>query len=151
ANSDMIDLMWRNLPYNSVQNHALVSGDHLYHLLPVPEMTYTPVDHVLPDRTKAPDGTVFLSHLMHMAIKYGELTEYIPAAPVGHVIPEDVGVLKEVGNLMWAEICGRKRPVEVRVTRRGEAWSARSYASPATGNPTVDALVSQIDAATRKI
>ncbi len=152
ANQQMIDLMWANLPYNSAQNHALVSGDHLYHLLPLPEMTYTPVDDVVPDRTKTPDGTVFLSHLIHMAIKYGELTEYIPAAPVGNVIPEHISILKDVGNMLWNEICGEKRPLEVRVTRHGEQWKPRPlFDSPPTGSDVVDALLAKINRATEEI
>jgi hypothetical protein len=34
-NPNLVDLLWENLPYNSIQSHALVSGDHLYHVAPI--------------------------------------------------------------------------------------------------------------------
>lgn len=33
-NSALVDLLWNTLPYRSLQTHALVTGDHLYHLVP---------------------------------------------------------------------------------------------------------------------
>lgn len=33
-NKTLIDLFYDTLPYKSLQNHALVSGDCLYHLVP---------------------------------------------------------------------------------------------------------------------
>lgn len=36
-----------------------------------------------------------------MAIKYGPLSEYLPAAPCGIVIPEDIPKLQKAGNLLW--------------------------------------------------
>jgi hypothetical protein len=33
-NSALVDLLWSTLPYRSLQTHALVTGDHLYHLVP---------------------------------------------------------------------------------------------------------------------
>lgn len=152
VNVRLTDLLWESLPYASIQNHALVSGDHLYHLLPRVELTYTQVDYVVADRTKEPDGTMFMSHLLHLAVKYGELTEYLPAAPIGRVIPEHIGVLKEAGNAMWAEVCGQKRPVEVRVSRKGEAWFETPLPAPRrTHNAAVDDLLAKIHAATESI
>jgi hypothetical protein len=34
VNPSLVNLLYENLPYRSLQNHALVSGDHLYHLVP---------------------------------------------------------------------------------------------------------------------
>jgi hypothetical protein len=33
-NSALVDLLWSTLPYRSLQTHALVTGDHLYLLVP---------------------------------------------------------------------------------------------------------------------
>lgn len=33
-NTALVDLLWDTLPYRSLQTHALVTGDHLYHLVP---------------------------------------------------------------------------------------------------------------------
>lgn len=33
-NPTLVNLLFEKLPYSSLQTHALVSGDHLYHLVP---------------------------------------------------------------------------------------------------------------------
>src|SRR5579863_1762836 len=75
-NGELCNILWDHLPYRSIQNHALVSGEHLYHLCPIRELVYTPAASK-EDRRQSPDGTVFLSHLQHLAVKYGHLTEPI--------------------------------------------------------------------------
>lgn len=117
-NRHLADLFWDRLPYNSLQNHALVSGHHLYHLVPSVELLYTEAGHK-EDRTKSADGTLFLSQLQHLAIKYGPLSEYIPAAPVGHVIPEHMPLLREAGRGCWEAAFRSKEIIEVRVRREG--------------------------------
>src|ERR1043165_4223131 len=74
-NQALCNLLWEHLPYNSIQTHALVSGEHLYHIAPITDLVTTVADHK-EDRTQSPDGAVFLSQLQHMAIKYGRLSEY---------------------------------------------------------------------------
>lgn len=34
VNPTLVNFLYDYLPYRSLQNHALVSGDHLYHLVP---------------------------------------------------------------------------------------------------------------------
>ncbi len=119
-NRNLCDLFWDSLPYNSLQNHALVSGHHLYHLVPSVAFVYTPAESKV-DRTTSPDGTLFLSQLQHLAIKYGPLSEYIPAAPVGSVIPEHIPLLREAGRACWDATFRTKQIVEVRVRRKGTA------------------------------
>ena len=99
-NRDLSDLFWQSLPYNALQNHALVSGHHLYHLVPRVELIGAQAE-TKEDRTKSPDGTLFLSQLQHLAIKYGPLSEYIPAAPVGRVIPDHLPLLRAAGRAWW--------------------------------------------------
>jgi hypothetical protein len=118
-NGDLCDLLWDHLPYRSIQNHALVSGEHLYHLSPIRELVYTPAASK-EDRRQSQDGTVFLSHLQHLAIKYGLLTEPISAAPVAYVSPDHIPMLKEAGRRCWDRAYRSKEVIEVRVTRRGE-------------------------------
>lgn len=33
-NTNLLDVLWDTMPYRSLQTHALVTGDHLYHLVP---------------------------------------------------------------------------------------------------------------------
>ncbi len=150
-NPVLASLLWSKLPYNSLQNHALVSGNHLYHLVPIPELVST-VAEAKEDRTKSPDGTVFLSQLRHLAIKYGPLTEYIPAAPVGHVRPEHLPLLREAGRACWQAAYLTKTPIEVRVTRHGESQATyRLPPPPVVQSPKVQDLIMNIHAATQNI
>jgi hypothetical protein len=151
ANRNLADLFWESLPYNALQNHALVSGEHLYHLVPIMELIYTQAERK-EDRTKSPDGTLFLSQLQHLAIKYGRLSEYIPAAPVGHVIPEHIPLLREAGRACWSATYHTKQIVEVRVRRRGATETA--YRLPrlsCDARPEVQALISRIQDETESV
>ncbi|WP_134662553.1 MULTISPECIES: hypothetical protein [unclassified Amycolatopsis] len=139
-NPKLADLLWESLPYNSLQNHALVSGNHLYHLAPIRELIFTQADRT-EDRTLSPDGTVFLSQLQHLAVKYGPLSEYLPAAPVGRVMSSDLGRLKKAGEACWDSAYLSKELVEVRVRRKHEA--AESYELPPPG-PVADERVEQL-------
>jgi hypothetical protein len=152
-NRNLADLLWEMLPYNSLQNHALVSGEHLYHLVPSAELIYTHAERKA-DRTKAPDGTLFLSQLQHLAIKYGRLSEYIPAAPIGYVIPEHIALLREAGRACWDATYRTKEIVEVRVRRKGAVESP--YRLPrlpceAGAHPEVQALISRIHEETERV
>lgn len=150
-NPNLCDLLWENLPYNSIQSHALVSGDHLYHVTPIYRLVWEQAKYK-EDRTKSPDGTVFLSQLQHLAVKYGVLSEYLPAAPVGQVIPEHIPILKQVGQEMWDAAYRTKQIVEVRITRKGERPTEFRLATPpACGHAGVDALVREIHAETQRI
>ncbi|MCP2330332.1 DUF3830 family protein [Actinoalloteichus caeruleus] len=144
-NPRLADLLWNELlPYNSLQNHALVSGNHLYHLVPHHQLVYTRAEYK-EDRTKSPDGTVFLSQLQHLAVKYGPLSEYLPAAPVGHVVPEDVEALRAAGRACWEAAWSSKQVIEVRVRRKGE--DVRNFVLPRTApvdSPAVQKLVEEI-------
>jgi hypothetical protein len=150
-NRSLSDLLWEALPYNALQNHALVSGRHLYHLVPLMELVYTAAE-TKEDRTQSPDGTLFLSQLQHLAIKYGPLSEYIPAAPVGRVIPEHLPLLREAGQACWNAAIKTKQIVEVRVRRQGEDTSGYALPWARIELPReVDALLSRIRSETEKV
>lgn len=143
-NGNLAKLFWDSLPYNALQNHALVSGNHLYHLVPLVELIYTHAE-MKEDRTQSPDGTLFLSQLQHLAIKYGPLSEYIPAAPVGRVIPEHLSLLREAGRACWHATYSSKQPIEVRVRRRGTTEANYSLKWPEVSLPAdVAAVVARI-------
>ena len=151
TNRNLVDLFWDSLPYNSLQNHALVSGHHLYHLVPDVALLYTQAQ-MKEDRTKSPDGTLFLSQLQHLAIKYGPLSEYIPAAPVGHVIPEHMDRLREAGRACWQAAYKSKEIIECRVRRKdtpASAYPLRRFECREL--PEVQALLTRIQDETERV
>lgn len=149
-NPVLANLLWNHLPYNSLQNHALVSGKHLYHIAPIPELVYTTAQFKVADRTTCPDGTMFLSSLRHMAIKYGSLTENLPAAPVGHVRPDHIAQFREAGRLCWEAATKTHSTVEVRVTRHGEPFTFYELPAPrAVSSFAAQNLIRRIHVATQ--
>ncbi|WP_218003400.1 hypothetical protein [Nocardia concava] len=118
-NPELADALWEALPYRSLQGHALVAGQHLYHVAPIPSLLHVPAAEKIADRRDAPDGTVFLSALQHLGIKYGTLTEPMPAAPVGRIRDEDVAVLLEAGQAVWDSVYSTKQPILVEVRKAG--------------------------------
>ncbi|OJJ70095.1 hypothetical protein ASPBRDRAFT_129539 [Aspergillus brasiliensis CBS 101740] len=131
ANPTLVSLLGSALPYRSLQTHAVVAGDQLYHLVPLEQLIVngpsyrpkrpiansakcTPADKKAPDRAKEPDGSVFLSSFQHFVIKYGEVTEHQPVATCGKVIDEDMEKLRWVADEIWKFQCEtRKHPIEV--------------------------------------
>src|SRR5262245_31165135 len=99
-NAAQANALWESLPYRSLQGHALVAGQHLYHVAPVHDFLHINPQYTL-DRRLAPDGTLFSSKLQHLGIKYGPLTEPIVASPIGRVVPEHEARLKAAGRAVW--------------------------------------------------
>ncbi|KAF4165494.1 hypothetical protein CNMCM6936_007836 [Aspergillus lentulus] len=113
SNPTLVKLLGTVLPYHSLQTHAVVAGDQLYHLVPLEQLIYTPADKKAPDRAKEPDGSVFLSSFQHLVIKYGEVTEHQAVATCGRVIDEDLQTLRWVADEVWKSQCEAKQPIEV--------------------------------------
>ncbi|MFF4318713.1 hypothetical protein [Streptomyces sp. NPDC001568] len=118
-NPELADALWEALPYQSLQGHALVAGEHLYHAAPIPSLLHLSASTRIADRRDAPDGTVFCSALQHLGIKYGTLTEPMPASPVGRIRQEDVSALQEAGRLTWDSVYSTKKPILVEVRKAG--------------------------------
>jgi hypothetical protein len=95
---------------------------------------------------------VFLSQLQHVAVKYGHLTEYIPAAVIGHVIPEHVPILKQAGQEIWQAAYRTKQVIEVRLTRKGEPCDTFKLPPlPPIQSKAVEELVREINDETQRI
>ncbi|MFF1561224.1 hypothetical protein [Streptomyces sp. NPDC058279] len=149
-NPALADALWESLPYQSLQGHALVAGSHLYHMAPIHSLLYTHASHRIPDRRDAPDGTVFCSALQHLGIKYGTLSEPMPASPVGQVRPADMPALREAGQAVWDAVYSTKKPITVEVRRAGTAGGHRIPRLAAT-DPDADQLIRDIHAETDRI
>lgn len=145
-NPEFCNLLWSYLPYNSIQLHALISGQHLYHYNPIIE-TFFIEPKTKESRAKSPEGTVFLSYLQHLSIKYGHVTEDLPAAPIARVIPEDISKLKEAGKKCWESTYKTKELIEVRVTKKGEKFDQSNFKIKRYGtvkNKEVQKLIDEI-------
>ncbi|KAF9886560.1 hypothetical protein FE257_011332 [Aspergillus nanangensis] len=120
---------------------------------PVSSRMYTPADYKVPNRVTEPDGTLFLSGLQHLAIKYGPLTEYLLAAPCGSVMLEDMDELRAAGNGVWKACSQTKQAIDVVVwdASKPEPTEHLSLPMERIGITTeVKALVEAIHAETEK-
>lgn len=118
VNSDLIEPLWAALPYRTLQGHALVAGDCLYHVPPAHEVLHAIPDHRT-NRQAAPLGTVSCSAIQHLSIKYGVLTEPMPTAPIGRVDAADIDALPKVGQAVWESMHGAGEPIIAEVRRLG--------------------------------
>ncbi|MGP4102949.1 cucumopine synthase-related protein [Nonomuraea sp. KM90] len=149
-NAALTQALWEALPYRSIQGHALIAGHHLYHLAPAPELLHAPATYRVDDRRDAPDGTIFCSRLQHLGIKYGPLSEPMPATPIGRVLPQDLAALAEAGRAVWQAVYASDRPVTVEVRRAGGRGGHALPRLPAH-DPAVAELVREVHAETESI
>lgn len=118
-NSKLCEILWKSLPYQSIQCHALVAGQQLYH--------YTPIIEAIPykaqtkeDKVKQLIGRINMSSLQLMSIKYGFITEYLESVPVAQVVEEDLERLGKVGKAVWKSIYKTKKIIKVTVEQSGQ-------------------------------
>ncbi|MEV7616683.1 hypothetical protein [Streptomyces sp. NPDC089799] len=149
-NPALADALWESLPYQSLQGHALIAGEHLYHVSPIPALLHTPHTTRIPDRREAPDGTVFLSGLQHLGIKYGTLTEPMPANPVGQIREADIPALQEAGAAIWDAVYSTKKQIRAEVRRAGEPGGHSIPKLPAA-HADAAALIADVLTETEKI
>jgi hypothetical protein len=149
-NAALADALWDALPYRSLQGHALVAGQHLYHVAPIPSLLHLPASTRIADRRDAPDGTVFCSALQHLGVKYGPLTEPMPASPVGRVRPEDIPALVEAGRAVWDAVYTTKHPVLVEV-RRAETEGGHRIPHLRAADADANRLTRDVHAETERV
>jgi Cucumopine synthase C-terminal helical bundle domain len=115
-NADLVEPLWAALPYRTLQGHALVAGECMYHVVPAHQFLYATPDDLI-DRVAAPDGTVFCSTLQHLTIKYGRMTEPMPAARVGQVVQQDAQLLAKIGRAVWESVHDNGAPIIAHVSK----------------------------------
>ena len=106
-NLNLFDWFASGLPYESIQGHAVVSGDLLY-----TKNIYVPSSNYIYDKlkmellTEAPVGRVFINvsrgKVGTIMIKYTEsITEDMPYPIIGQIVSEDLNTIKDVGDAVW--------------------------------------------------
>ncbi|MEV7194569.1 hypothetical protein AB0N81_22565 [Streptomyces sp. NPDC093510] len=148
-NAELADVLWDSLPYQSLQGHALVAGEHLYHAAPIPSLLHVSPSVRIPDRRDAPNGTVFCSALQHLGIKYGTLTEPMPAAPVGQIRQEDIPALLEAGREIWDSVYSTKKAILAEVRKAGSE-GGHSIPELTAADPEAKRLIHDVHTATER-
>lgn len=146
-NPKLCELLVQNLPYKSVQCHALVAGEQLYHYTPIIEaVTYKA--KTKEDKTKQPVGRINMSSLELLSIKYGKITEYLTSVPVAQVVEKDIPNLKKVGKLVWNCVYRTKQIITVSVSLEDQIitkeFTGFKIPRVMVKNPKIEALIKRI-------
>lgn len=123
-NPSKCNVLWDNLPIESIQSHCFSSGERIYapcrivsdvadewvdprsraYLSSFWEMKYWGSIPVKPGLVL----TNFTPHWGWIDIIYGQLKESLPIAPVAYVVDEDLEKLARVGNAVWEGLMAQK-------------------------------------------
>jgi len=116
-NLKYFDMLWKILPLEAIQSHAVVSGDLMYCWEPV-LTTEEPENQVTYKELE--EGEVSFSPDINLVcIKYGPVTETMLTAPIAQVREEDKDKLKVAGDNAWNALCYSKRLIKV-IFKRAE-------------------------------
>lgn len=99
-NKDIIDELWKELPFTCVQEHGMVSGYMIYCWVPV--LSVAKSQYSL-KHTESPIGTVNYTQRTgnKIIIKYGECNEDLDAPVIGYVDEKDFADLETYGRAIW--------------------------------------------------
>lgn len=119
VNREACDILWRNVPYESVLLHTVVSGKNIHMFIPdvSPFFEHTPA---LARRMATDPGTIFSPYPRNMLVKYGPDSEDHAFPPVARIASSDLAKLDEIGRLIWDSIYRSKTPRRLRVSRVGD-------------------------------
>ncbi len=99
-NADLINDIWENLPMESIQEHAAVTGKSMYCWAPMVSTCKIPFQMRIKD---TPPGVVSYSQNTgnKMVVRYGKVTEDLMTPIVGFIDPVNVPLLEKVGAAVW--------------------------------------------------
>ena len=115
-NPELIKDIWDNLPMTSIQEHAMVTGKSMYAWVPM--ISFAPVHFEM--RIKdTPPGVVSFSQKTgtKMVVRYGKVTEDLMTPIVGFIPPEQVPGVEKVGDAVYKNYYGEKKPFVVKFTK----------------------------------
>jgi hypothetical protein len=112
ANPELCEEFWSGLPFSCIQEHGMVTGDLIY--------CWTPLVSVAPVRVynlhnESPMGRVSYSQVTgnKVIVKYGPLSEDLPAPVLGLVDGQHHKTLIDIGNAVWRNTMTSKRLLRV--------------------------------------
>jgi len=122
-NANACEIMWNNLPYQSIQLHTLVAGKNIYNFVPTASPYFTHKPKVV-RRLEAKPGTIFSPFPRSMYIKYGSDSEDHQFPPIAEVYDEDLDKLEAIGKECWNSIYKTKKPCIVQITKENHEKNA---------------------------
>lgn len=112
-NPDLCKIFWESMPFETIQLHAVVSGEDLYAYCPVNEVEFHHQGKLPVILSEAPVGSITYSILGLVAVYYGPITENLKTQMIGQVNKEHLDTLKNVGKAVWDSIYNTKKIIKV--------------------------------------
>ncbi|NLJ79251.1 MAG: hypothetical protein GX329_07805 [Tissierellia bacterium] len=114
-NPTVCDIFLSQLPFTSIQSHAVVCGKQMY--FPY-ILTNRPEDMQFENMAGQPIGRVNIElDFQYLSLNYGPNYEAVPTLAIGQVLDEDIDILKSVGYSIWNNLLFSKEYIEVIVER----------------------------------
>ncbi len=116
-NPKLCSLLWENLPIETIQSHAMASGEQIAAALNI-HATETGAYSAL--ESEGPPGTIYMYTQSYSAIwcNYGPVTEPALSAVVGMVADADIQNLKAAGRAAWDANFRTHYPLRVILRRK---------------------------------
>lgn len=112
-NPDICKVFWDSMPFETIQLHAVVTGEDMYAYAPVNEVEFHKKGNYPVVISEAPVGSVTYSVLGLVAVYYGPCTENLKTQKIGQVNEKHLGILKSVGKAVWDSMYNSKKPIKV--------------------------------------
>lgn len=116
TNKELCDEVWNALPFSSVQEHGMVSGEIIYCWVPVLSQAKIEKKQL---HTESPVGRVSYSQGTgnKIIIKYGECSEDLYAPVLGLIDEKYHGELKRVSREVWFNYFNDKKVLIVNFSK----------------------------------
>ena len=117
-NQEYFNALWENLPFTTIAQHTLVTGEMMVNYCPVNALDYTQLVEKKVRINEAPVGCVVWGTLGSVAIKYGPCTEPLHSLPIAQIPERYHEDLKRVGRVVWEATFSTKELLEVEFRRK---------------------------------
>lgn len=99
-NQKLCKLLWDNLPIETIQSHALASGEQVFAPIKIRAVETGAYFEL---ESKQEPGKIFMYTQSYSIIgwNYGPVTEPAPSAVIGRIREEDLEKLKLAGRAAW--------------------------------------------------
>ena len=118
-NRRLFDAFCESLPFETIQLHAMVSGEDMYSYCPVSVVEYQDLIEKRIKICEEPVGMVAWSGLGLVPIIYGPCAETLTANPIAQIPEQYHEDLKRAGRAAWDSIFNTKELIVAKFSVKG--------------------------------
>jgi len=118
-NRGLFDAFRKSLPFETIQLHAMVTGEDMYSYCPVSVVEYLDLVEKKIKINEEPVGMISWSGLGLVAIIYGPCTEPLTTQPIAQIPEQYHDNLKKAGRAAWESIFNTKELLVAQFREKG--------------------------------